>query len=131
MDVSQNDDASTPPEHHPDVVEKLAKLRRLIATSTAFSQFISERMQTQKKQRSATKMDEDVPEPDANGKRKSGAAISSASKRVKTEGEESSKSTTKDDDLYIKQPKTVTGATLRDYQLAGVQWLTLLYENGD
>ncbi|WVR03323.1 hypothetical protein IAU60_000314 [Kwoniella sp. DSM 27419] len=30
----------------------------------------------------------------------------------------------------FKQPELVTGATLRDYQLAGVQWMISLYENG-
>jgi ATP-dependent DNA helicase len=28
------------------------------------------------------------------------------------------------------QPSLITGATLRDYQLAGVQWMISLYENG-
>lgn len=28
------------------------------------------------------------------------------------------------------QPELVTGAKLRDYQLAGVQWMISLYENG-
>ena len=28
------------------------------------------------------------------------------------------------------QPALVTGAKLRDYQLAGVQWMISLYENG-
>ncbi len=32
---------------------------------------------------------------------------------------------------YIgQQPDLITGATLRDYQLAGVQWMVSLYENG-
>lgn len=30
----------------------------------------------------------------------------------------------------FKQPKLITGATLRDYQLYGVEWLIGLYENG-
>jgi ATP-dependent DNA helicase len=30
----------------------------------------------------------------------------------------------------FRQPELVTGATLRDYQLAGVQWMISLYENG-
>ncbi|WVQ80990.1 hypothetical protein IAT38_003097 [Cryptococcus sp. DSM 104549] len=30
----------------------------------------------------------------------------------------------------FKQPELVTGAKLRDYQLAGVQWMISLYENG-
>lgn len=33
--------------------------------------------------------------------------------------------------IYMgKQPALVTGAKLRDYQLAGVQWMVSLYENG-
>ena len=28
------------------------------------------------------------------------------------------------------QPTLITGAKLRDYQLAGVQWMISLYENG-
>ncbi len=35
------------------------------------------------------------------------------------------------DKVYVgEQPKLITGATLRDYQLAGVQWMVSLYENG-
>lgn len=30
----------------------------------------------------------------------------------------------------FQQPSLVTGAKLRGYQLAGVQWMTSLYENG-
>ena len=33
--------------------------------------------------------------------------------------------------IYMgKQPALITGAKLRDYQLAGVQWMVSLYENG-
>lgn len=36
-----------------------------------------------------------------------------------------------DDKVYsFAQPSLVTGAKLRDYQLAGVQWMISLYENG-
>ena len=36
-----------------------------------------------------------------------------------------------DDEQYtFAQPALVTGAKLRDYQLAGVQWMISLYENG-
>ena len=30
----------------------------------------------------------------------------------------------------FKQPRSLTGGTLRDYQLEGTQWLISLYENG-
>lgn len=37
----------------------------------------------------------------------------------------------KDRKVYVgEQPALITGATLRDYQLAGVQWMVSLYENG-
>lgn len=37
----------------------------------------------------------------------------------------------KDDRQYsFVQPELITGAKLRDYQLAGVQWMISLYENG-
>ncbi|KAJ9098069.1 hypothetical protein QFC19_006504 [Naganishia cerealis] len=39
--------------------------------------------------------------------------------------------TAQTDKIYMgKQPALITGATLRDYQLAGVQWMVSLYENG-
>lgn len=60
------------------------------------------------------------------------------SKRVKTEtGAEAVKPEPdhEDDDgnpkqYSFRQPELVTGAKLRDYQLAGVQWMISLYENG-
>ncbi|KAG8882188.1 hypothetical protein FRB97_008597 [Tulasnella sp. 331] len=138
---------SAPPPHDPVMEEKLSKLKRLLATSTAFSSIIAERIKTQKQQRAAalTQAEEDAEiaqVKNANGKRgpKSKATSGgSTSKRVKVEGgalhapetEEDSKRVKMNEEiLYMKQPESVTGATLRDYQLAGVQWLTLLYENG-
>jgi ATP-dependent DNA helicase len=32
--------------------------------------------------------------------------------------------------ISARQPKLVTGGVLRDYQLAGVEWMVSLYENG-
>lgn len=32
--------------------------------------------------------------------------------------------------VHFEQSPLITGATLRDYQLAGVQWLDTLYANG-
>jgi ATP-dependent DNA helicase len=34
------------------------------------------------------------------------------------------------EEYTFAQPALVTGAKLRDYQLAGVQWMISLYENG-
>ncbi|OCF33191.1 helicase [Kwoniella heveanensis BCC8398] len=53
--------------------------------------------------------------------------------RVKEEeGKEADKDGEPEEDVQysFKQPELVTGAKLRDYQLAGVQWMISLYENG-
>lgn len=52
---------------------------------------------------------------------------------IKDEAGADLKSSTKEEEnvqYSFKQPELVTGATLRDYQLAGVQWMISLYENG-
>jgi ATP-dependent DNA helicase len=47
---------------------------------------------------------------------------------AQTEAENASNQTSQ---IYMgKQPALITGAKLRDYQLAGVQWMVSLYENG-
>lgn len=47
------------------------------------------------------------------------------------EGEDKQEDGEDDDGEYtFAQPALVTGAKLRDYQLAGVQWMISLYENG-
>lgn len=56
-------------------------------------------------------------------------------KRVKLEAPEAKAAPGDDDNgepkqYSFRQPDLVTGAKLRDYQLAGVQWMISLYENG-
>lgn len=135
---------SSPPMD-PDVEARLSKLKRLLAASTAFSSIIADRIKTQKQRRAAealnARKEEEAQKKNKNGKRKgANAEPDSPSKRARVEdGSAVATADSKDDDdkkakeeeiLYMKQPATVSGATLRDYQLAGVQWLALLYENG-
>nr|XP_018266547.1 helicase [Kwoniella dejecticola CBS 10117]OBR88705.1 helicase [Kwoniella dejecticola CBS 10117] len=51
---------------------------------------------------------------------------------AETNGDVNGEEPEADDDVQysFKQPDLVTGAKLRDYQLAGVQWMISLYENG-
>ncbi|PWN32770.1 uncharacterized protein FA14DRAFT_137818, partial [Meira miltonrushii] len=52
---------------------------------------------------------------------------------IQKNGTDSKAATGQNADLVttsFKQPKMITGATLRDYQLYGVEWLIGLYENG-
>jgi SNF2 family DNA or RNA helicase len=122
--------------NNPSVQEKLAKLKRLLATSTAFSSIIAERVKTQKIERAAAmkkkQEEEAASQKNANGKRGQSSSGTSPSKRAKVEEDAPVEPTIvkNEEILYMKQPETVSGATLRDYQLAGVQWLSLLYENG-
>lgn len=53
------------------------------------------------------------------------AAVDEKAAKAKTSTEKADKVTTR-----YKQPALITGATLRDYQLYGVEWLIGLYENG-
>lgn len=66
---------------------------------------------------------------EANKKRKT--ENESAAKAGKSEGaaDPANESLTKPSASF-KQPALITGATLRDYQLRGVEWLVGLYENG-
>lgn len=146
-ETSATDEPAPPPPYvSPEVEEKLAKLKRLLATSTAFSSIIAERIKAQKLQRAAAvkNAEEAAAAKNANGKRgKHPTNTTSPTKRakVKVDGAQGSEGIKEEADeskrakneeiLYMKQPESVTGATLRDYQLAGVQWLTLLYENGE
>ena len=51
--------------------------------------------------------------------------------RAEPEAEEADEAESGEAKQYsFRQPELVTGATLRDYQLAGVQWMISLYENG-
>lgn len=54
---------------------------------------------------------------------------------VKEEEDNSSESDNDEDDVEEEdsksnQPKLVTGATMKSYQLTGMEWLISLYENG-
>jgi ATP-dependent DNA helicase len=68
---------------------------------------------------------EDVPEETEDA---AVEAPESSATPAQTEAENASDQTSK---IYMgKQPALITGAKLRDYQLAGVQWMVSLYENG-
>ena len=133
-DNATPDPTPTPPTD-PDMEARLAKLKRLLDTSAALSSFIQARIKQQterrlEEMRKAKEEEAEQAQTNSNGKR-AARGSHSPSKRQKVEAEDGEKKvSTTDDELYMTQPKTVTGATLRDYQLAGVQWLALLYENG-
>ena len=65
-------------------------------------------------------MDVDV-KPDANG---------AVKEELNDTHEDGAEEGDVDGQFTFVQPSLVTGAKLRDYQLAGCQWMISLYENG-
>ena len=68
---------------------------------------------------------------------KSEVEAMAASKRAKLENGDAVQETLadaagedKDEEIFQAQSLAITGAKLRDYQLAGVQWLSTLHANG-
>eukprot|EP00961_Rhodomonas_salina_P021536 289285-Rhodomonas_salina.1 len=82
--------------------KKLATLNTLLQRAAAYSTFLRERLQQSQQE-----------------------AQQSVAKEGGSEGGVPEK-----DARDPRQPKLVTGGTLRDYQVDGVQWLISLYENG-
>ncbi|KAG8896221.1 hypothetical protein FRC00_006250, partial [Tulasnella sp. 408] len=74
----------------PDVEARLAKLKRLLAASTAFSSIIADRIKTQKQRRAEEALnaqkEEESQKKNKNGKRKGGKTEpGSPSKRARVE----------------------------------------------
>lgn len=113
---------------------KLEKLQSLVQQSQVFSNIISDTLlesSLSKKQERAKH--EETEQPPTKKTRRSKRAtitdffpkkVSEETKATKEKLEKVSKSAT------MKQPSLVTGATMREYQLEGTEWLITLYENG-
>lgn len=72
------------------------------------------------------------PEVSGNGNETEQPEDQKPDAEVKPEGADGEAGEAEEDDgeYTFAQPALVTGAKLRDYQLAGVQWMISLYENG-
>ncbi|KAK9459633.1 SNF2 family N-terminal domain-containing protein [Lipomyces oligophaga] len=134
--------------------KKLARLRFLIDRSTVYASILSDRLaqQQQEKERALEaeakkahepKVGRKNQEPSSNRKTTKSrhtrantkhATYSIADYITKDEIKQNSKKSTSSEDpppsTSHGQPSLVTGGILKDYQLAGVEWLISLYENG-
>ncbi|OWZ12920.1 hypothetical protein PHMEG_00013839 [Phytophthora megakarya] len=114
--------------------EKIAKLDSLLEKASLYSSFLFSNME------SAATVSEVAEEAEpTNGKRKRGKKATKASNKKTKKGVDKLREVQGDSAMdtrqqpkkvEFKQPKLLTGGTLRDYQLEGIRWLCNLFENG-
>lgn len=110
--------------------EKIAKLDSLLEKASLYSSFLSSNMAN-----AATVVDTPA-EESVKGKRKRAKKADGKQKKAKTgadklrEVQEDTALDSRQQKVQFKQPKLLTGGTLRDYQLEGIRWLCNLFENG-
>ncbi|EGW31374.1 uncharacterized protein SPAPADRAFT_141249 [Spathaspora passalidarum NRRL Y-27907] len=128
---------------------KFARLNNLIERSQIYSKIIADNilqtsLQNQQQQQPQPEQPKQQPTPEETPPRKKrrtrGSAkpkqdivsmlstnISESTKSTRKAIEESQQNTTEN---KTTQPKLITGCTLKDYQLDGLEWLVTLYQNG-
>jgi ATP-dependent DNA helicase len=108
---------------------KLDRLNNLIQKSQIYSQIIADNIL-----QSSLKRKESVPKNQENGAKRRkrnditamlSSNISSSTKTTREAIEQSQSA-----HASTKQPRLLSGGTLKDYQLDGLQWLSTLFENG-
>ncbi|GMF25659.1 unnamed protein product [Phytophthora lilii] len=120
--------------------DKIAKLDSLLEKASLYSSFLFSNMDSAATVGEPAKVEEqEEAEPPANGKRKRGKkAAQDGNKKAKkgvdklreVQGDKSMDTRQQPKKVEFKQPKLMTGGTLRDYQLEGIRWLCNLFENG-
>ncbi|RLN64610.1 hypothetical protein BBP00_00003367 [Phytophthora kernoviae] len=114
--------------------KKIAKLDSLLEKASLYSSFLSSNMATAATAADGNEIVEEEETP-VKGKRKRAKRSASKQKKTKT-GVDKLREVQEDTALghsqnnQFKQPRLLTGGTLRDYQLEGIRWLCNLFENG-
>ncbi|CAI5743591.1 unnamed protein product [Peronospora destructor] len=118
--------------------EKIAKLDSLLEKASLYSSFLFSNMESAATVSNIVQVDAEEAE-NSKGKRKRGKTSSNESKKKSKKGVDKLREVQEDASLstrqqpkkvQLNQPKFLTGGTLRDYQLEGIQWLCNLFENG-
>eukprot|EP01147_Barroeca_monosierra_P000333 gene333-3700_t len=107
--------------------QRQARLMHLLEKSCLYTQFLSQRLRDQQEEelkcvRKSQNLKEQTPQ--------SGNNKSLPDKTDKNLDDPTPKQSVLNAVSNFKQPKLVSGGILREYQLAGVDWLRALYENG-
>lgn len=121
---------------------KLSRLNNLIEKSQIYSKIIADNiLQSSLQMQQQQQQVEQQPTPEETPKRKKRKTATKKGKDIvsmlSTDISESTKSTRdaieksqSSTNHTIQQPKLLSGATLKDYQLDGLEWLVTLYQNG-
>ncbi|UIZ21184.1 hypothetical protein KXD40_001033 [Peronospora effusa] len=121
--------------------EKIAKLDSLLEKASLYSSFLFSNMESAATVSDIVQVDEEEEEEAkySKGKRKRGKKALNESNKKSKKGVDKLREVQEDVTLIThqepkkvqcKQPKFLTGGTLRDYQLEGIRWLCNLFENG-
>lgn len=112
---------------HQNLPTQLKKLQDILAKSTLYSNFLRERMEedrrrTLEESQQTGKKRGRPSGPDAKGKKRAkkeaGGVFSEVADAIA------------EDANVFEQPALITGATLKSYQLEGLQWMVSLDKNG-
>lgn len=129
---------------------KMSRLQQVLEKSALYSSILMQNMTALKEQqkaefqrRLAEKKKSAKPKPTAKGRGRKGGKRARAEdeEEGESDGEGSSSKKRKgvagnpvDDDVeeppIFQQPALITGATLKNYQLEGLQWMVSLHQNG-
>ncbi|THU99120.1 hypothetical protein K435DRAFT_777107 [Dendrothele bispora CBS 962.96] len=123
-----------------DLETRYKRLENVLEKSALYAKVLEEAMETQRTMRRVTtgsnpKKNGRKARAKAKGKKRTRGVVESDdeeeeesnSKRRKTEGNDDAEAS--DGPMFLQSP-LVTGAQLKDYQLEGVQWMSLLHNNG-
>lgn len=130
-----------------DFEHRHARLKTLLEKTAMYSAFLKERMDKGKTALRTTTPSEPIPKPKAKAKPKpkgkqTRRQSKAGRKRLRVDDnddsdeETDSKRAKLDEEVLaegppkFKQPDLITGATLKDYQLDGVEWMVSLDQNG-
>ena len=128
-----------------DFEHRHARLKTLLEKSAMYSSFLKERMDKGKTALRSSTPSVPVPKLKAKAKprgKQTRRQLKAGKKRLRVEDDDDSDDETDakraklDDEVdteappKFKQPSLITGATLKNYQLDGVEWMVCLDQNG-
>ena len=116
----------SPSRRKTEAQKRFSRLTNMLQRSMIYSKLLTERIQQQNEAKAKQKAEQPKRGRAAKKRaREDEDDDDGPQKRVKAEDG----SVITRQDIDFAQPKLITGATMRDYQLAGVQWMTGLYLN--
>lgn len=111
--------------------EKLSRLNQLLAKSKVFSEIISNTLfQSSVEKKEAKVKDEEPVKKKRRGDKKKSKPKQELVYELNEETAERKKNLENTPKTRHVQPELLSGVTLRDYQLEGMDWLITLFENG-